>query len=455
MPTLFTSCLQDNDKVEYTDYCYITSFSLGTLRRTMFTVSSEGEDSVYRTTFSGTSFPMTIDQIALTIENMDSLPLRTDLSAVLTSASFQGVLVWRKANLEEGEDSLWTTYNSSDSLDLREPLHLACLATDGYSVRIYTLNVNVHKQNADSTVWDEVGEVSALEGMGTRKAFCLNGSIMILGEEGNGNVACVEHPMGTSDEWITYSTSGTDGVDLQTLQKQGEVLYLSNADGQVLRSENALDWTQADFPAQEGLQLVGASERRLYALLDGKLVSSDGASWEEEALDDESEYLPTQQVYSFSYQLPDGQKRLMMVGERDDSEDMSCMVWAKSWKGEEESNATWMFYVPNGTDKRRCPVMDNLNVVAYDDGFLAFGGASRDGQYAPMDSVLYSRDHGVSWKPYENDDMIVDPLIQDDAENARHIVSTVDDEEYLWVIIDKKVWRGRINRLGFLRQDPN
>ncbi len=452
MPILFTSCLQTDDEGEYDDHCYITSFALSSLRRTMYATSSTGEDSTYYSTISGSSFPMTIDQLALTIENMDSLPLRSDLSRVLTSASFQGVLMWRKVDLSEEPDSFWTTYNSSDSLDFREPLHFACLSTDGLTARIYTVKVNAHKQNGDSTVWNAMGEVDALGGFVTRKAFCLKGNVMVLGDEGGGSVACVAHQEG--EDWVTYSTSGAEGADVQSLQRQGDVLYLSNASGQVLSSENALDWTLASYPQQEGLTLVGASDARLYALLDGKLVSSDGTEWQEEALDDESQYLPTQPVYSFSYQLADGQNRLMMVGARDNDDDTSCMVWAKTWRGTAEEGSTWMFYVPNGTDKRRCPVMDNLNVVAYDDGFLAFGGKSRDGYYEPLDSMLYSQDHGVTWKPYENDDMIVDPLMHDEAADAKDIVSAVDDDEYLWVIIDKKVWRGRINRLGFLRKDP-
>ncbi len=453
MPILFASCLQSDDDKEYDDHSYITSFALSSLKQTIYTVSSTGEDSTYHATISGSSFPMTIDQRALTIENMDSLPLHSDLSKVLTSVSFQGVLVWSKANISEGEDTVWTTYNSSDSLDFREPLHFACLSSDGLTMRTYTVKVNAHMQNGDSTVWNEVGEVNALESFKTRKAFCLNGSIMVLGDEGNGSIACVVHQIGT-DDWVTYSTSGAAGADVQTLQKQGDVLYFSNANGQVMRSENALDWTLADYSSQEGLKLVGASDARLYALLDGKLVSSDGMDWQEEALDDKSEYLPTEQVYSFSYQLPDGQNRLLMVGARDNDDDTSCMVWAKSWKGAAEENSTWMFYVPNGTDKRRCPVMDNLNVVEYDDGFLAFGGRSRDGYYEPMDSMLYSQDHGITWKPYENGDMTVDSLMHEAAADAKYIVSAVDDDQYLWVIIDKKVWRGRINRLGFLRKDP-
>ncbi len=453
-PVFFTSCLND-EEYEYDDYCYISGFTLGSLRRTLFTYSIDGEDSVYSTTFAGNLFPMTIDQRALTIENMDSLPLRTDLSAVLTTATYEGVLAWRKASLAEDDDSLWTAYSSSDSLDLREPLHFACIASDGLSYRTYTLTVNVHQQNADSTVWNEVGEAEALDEVGNRKAICWNDMITVLGEESDGSLLCMQHPMETSGDWIVYSTSGTEGADVTTLQRQDVALFLSNADGQIIKSSNALDWVVSDYPTQDGLQLVGASGARLYALLGGKLVSSGGGEWEEEPLDDDEEYLPCKQVYSFAYELPDGRNRMMMVGARDNDSEASCMVWAKTWKSDaEEAGAAWMFYVPNETDKRRCPVMENLNVVEYDDGFLAFGGDSRDGMYAAMDSVLYSQDHGITWKPYDNDDMIVDPLIQEVAQDAKYIVSAVDSDKYLWVMLDKYVWRGRINRLGFLRQDP-
>ncbi len=454
MPLVLASCLSD-EETETDDYCYISGFTLGSMKRTLFTISTDGVDSAYTTTFAGSLFPMTIDQRALTIENKDSLPLRTVVNKVLTTISYEGGLIWRTTNPTD-EDTLWTTYSSSDSLDFTEPLDFACIATNGDSYRTYTVTLNVHKQKADSTIWNNLGEADALEGMGARRAICIDGQIRVLGEDGSGSLACAQHPMGTSGDWVTLQTSGTYGADVNTLQQQGSSFYLSTTGGEVLKSSDAVDWTSAGVPAEEGLQLVAASPSRLYALLDGKLMSSDGGPWQEESLDDDSQYLPSRQVYSFSYLLPDGQNRLMLVGARDNEEDLTCMVWAKTWdETSEEPASTWMFYVPNGTDKRRCPVMEDLNVVAYDDGFLAFGGASRDGRYAAMDSVLYSRDHGITWKPYDDYDMDVDPLIQEAAQNAQYICSTVDDDQFLWLFVDKEVWRGRINRLGFLRQDPN
>ncbi len=453
-PMFLASCLDDDD-TETDDYCYISAFSLGTIKRAVFTITTDGEDSTYTTSFSGSLYPMTIDQINLTIENKDSLPVRSIVSKVLASVTFDGVLAWRKADISElGEDTLWTTFSSSDSIDFTEPLHFACIASNGKSYRTYTVNVNVHQQLGDTTSWERAtdGDFSAL---GARKAVLWNDQIVVLGENSNGSLTYVQHPLGLTGDWVTVSTTGTDSADITTLQKRESALYLSTSDGKVIESTNAVDWTTSDYPQAEGLRLVAATEDRLYALLDGALVSSDGGEWTAESLDDDASYLPDEQTFAFNYTTDSGMNRLMLVGQRSQYEDdLTCMVWAKSWKTDEEGS-TWTFYVPNGADKRRLPAMDkNLNVVAYDDGFLSFGEATRDGQYTALDSVLHSVDHGIAWVPYENDDMLVDTLMQQAAEEADHIVSVVDDDQFLWMIIDDQVWRGRINRLGFLRQDP-
>ncbi|MCD8265566.1 MAG: DUF6242 domain-containing protein [Prevotellaceae bacterium] len=453
VPFLLASCLSD-DEAATDDYCYISGFTLGSLKRTLFTLSVDGEDSVYTTTFQGSLFPMTIDQRALSIENKDSLPIRTQVSAVLATITYEGVLAWRKQDHEEN-DTLWNTYSSSDSLDFTSPLELACIASNGNSYRTYTAKLNVHQQKADSTVWDKIGTAEPLNSLGQRKAFCLGGQIMVLGEEADGSIVCAMHPTGTSGEWQSITTNGAEGADLSTLQMSGGTLFLSTSSGKILQSFNALDWVSASYPAEDGLKLVAASPARLYALLEGELVSSDGGDWQAEELDDDAAYLPCGQVFGFSYTLPDGQNRLMIIGQRDNEDDTSCMVWAKAWTSDEEGEEPWMFYVPNAADKRRCPIREQLNVVAYDDGFLTFGGKTGDGLHEAMDSVLYSADHGITWRPYDDDDMDVDTLITQAAAEARHIVSTVDDEQYLWVFIDSEVWRGRINRLGFLRKDPD
>ena len=395
---------------------------------------------------------MTINQRNLTIENMDSLPIRTRVSAVLASVAFQGSLSWRKANLSGIMDTVWTAYSSSDSIDFSDPLHFSVIANDGRSHRIYTVKVNVHQQKPDSTTWDALGEVEALAGMKERKAISWNGLLVVLAENAEGSLTYIQHPLAKAGEWVSIPTIGTSGALVSTLQQQGNSLYVSTSSGQVLQSTNGVDWTPASYPTEEGLLLVGSSDLRLYALLNKKLVSSDGDEWTEESLDDEATKLPDTQITSTYYTLPNGQHRLMLIGAT--SDETMAHAWAKTWNDMQEESETWMYYVPNRADKYSLSVREDMNIQPYDDGLIAFGGASRDGKHAAMDSVLYSRDHGISWRSYEDDDMLLDAEMQAAGQQAQYIVSAVDDDNYLWVLLDDKAWRGRINRLGFLRQDP-
>lgn len=452
-PIVLVSCFDDDETIEYDDHCYISGFSLGSLKRTLYTLSSEGADSAYTTTFAGSSFPMTINQRTATIENLDSLPVRTNVSAVLATVTFQGSLAWRKADLTGLEDTTWTTYNSKDSLDFSDSLHFAVVAADSRSHRIYTVKVNVHQQRGDTTVWNALGEASALDTLGARKALCWNNQLVVLGENASGKLTYVQHPLETTGDWVSVPTTGTENAQISTLQQQGNMLYLSTTLGQVLQSSNAVNWTEAPYATRSGLVLAGASDERLYALADGKLLSSDGTDeWTEEELDDSESNLPVAQLSMLNYSQTDGQQKLLLIGEKTGERD--AQVWSKTWGTSGEQSAKWMYYVPNRADKHRLSVKENLNVVMYDDGLLAFGGASLDGNHLAMDSVLYSPDHGISWKPYFNDDMEVDTAIQEAAQAAQYITSAVDEDNFLWVVVDSKVWRGRINRLGFLRQDP-
>ncbi len=450
MPFALTSCMEDSEERVYSDKCYISSFSLGGLTRRNYTKTSQGEDSIFTTTFSGSAFTMTIDQRNLTIENLDSLPIRTRLDKVTTSAAFEGAMVWRKVNYENLEDTMWHSYNSSDSLDLTEPIHLCVVAENLVSKRIYTLKINVHQQVGDSTTWDNLGPVAALSGLQARKVVAWNGQLVVLGVNESGAVTCVQHALGTQGEWSAKSTTGAENADVESLQQIGDCLYLSTTDGKVIESTNATDWTPASFPTLAGLRLVAASDGYLYALAGGQLYSSNGETWDVEQLDDDASLLPTMQVNSAYYYMANGRPRLMLFGARTAS-DKQTTIWAKSWEQGLETQTKWIYYTPNEADKYRLPMMENLCVVPYDNGLQALGGRSMDGRFAALETILHSRDHGITWKTYENDDMVVDSHLSDAARTARYIVAAVDEDNFLWVLVDEQVWRGRINRLGFKR----
>ena len=460
MPYVFTSCSKDEDSTELSENCYISKFSLGALKRSMYLKTSAGMDSIYTTSFLGSYFPMSIDQRTQIIENDDSLPTRTRLDKVLTTVVFDGVLVWRPADLTNVEDTTWHTYSSTDSLDLTNPLHFRVYSSSGLSSRTYTVKVNVHQQRGDSTVWHNLGEMPMPEGIGERKALAWEQHIIVWGRKNDGSIVCLQRHLPiagevniqAADKWTVTATTGTKNADVASIQLMGDTLYMSTTDGDVIASTNSIDWVPTAYPTLPGLRLVAASEDYLYALRGQELLSSKGHTWVTDLLDDDATNLPISNLNSVYSYIGEGMGRVVLVGSRNDT-DQTATLWFKRWDKGEEDIEKWCYYTPNNTDKDRCPMLDPLCVLSYDNGLQALGGRSRDGRYAAMDSIFHSSDSGVTWKTYTNNDMNVDPELRTQAQTAQYITATVDYESYMWVIVDKNVWRGHINRLGFLRQD--
>ena len=118
--SLMASCLSgsDNEVTLYGDAA-ITSFTLGTLNRYTATVTTEGKDTVVKSTVTGSSYTFHIDQVNHRIYNTDSLPYGTDVSRVpVTLATYHNSIATIRSL--ESEDSL-VYYSSSDSIDFTKP----------------------------------------------------------------------------------------------------------------------------------------------------------------------------------------------------------------------------------------------------------------------------------------------------------------------------------------------
>jgi hypothetical protein len=101
-------------------------------------------------------------------------------------------------------------------------------------------------------------------------------------------------------------------------------------------------------------------------------------------------------------------------------------------------------------DSLALPRMKDLAMVKYDDGILAFGGEGIGGWDEPPYTMIYqSRDNGITWK--------FNPcyVFPDDFINlATKVTPVVDKDNFLWLYCEGigQVWRGRLNRLGWKKQ---
>ena len=435
LPFLATSCSKESDsETSSNDYCYIKSVTLGTIKRKTGTLN---------TSFAGSYYEMTINHRTNTIENRDSLPYGSLLDRVIATIAFDGsMLIYR----EQGSEGSWTAYDATDSLDLTKPLELFLSSNDNKSGRTYILKVNVHKQEGDSLYWNKCeDEVAELAGMTDMKAFAMNGKLLVLGQKTAGIVLAERSSTGSTGTW--EETTVTDlpaTVDLQSLRQQAGLLYISTTDGSIFSSANAKDWRQEGTTYTAPLTLVEKTENFFYAISESKLLrSADATNWEEEALDTDASMLPQSDIRALTMEQANGNTRIVMVGQRDGSD--NAIVWNKIWNvSEPEQTAQWIYFPLSPDNNIPCPRLNHLNLLPYDGKCFAFGGASVDGTHKALDVIYISQDYGITWRPTGTIRM---PSELQGSEGC--ITSTVDENNFIWIITNAQVWRGRLNRLGF------
>lgn len=436
LPFMTSSCSEDNDNITVDDYCYISSVTLGTVKR---------QTEALNTSFAGNDYIMTINQRTNSIENRDSLPYGSQLSRVLATIVFNGSsLAWR----EKDSDAGWTAYNSTDSLDLTKPLELYLTSNDNQSSRIYTFKVNVHRQEGDSLYWNRCeGEVSELQDMTDMKAFVLDDRLMVLGKGQAGITLALRSGIQEQGSWETSTTSLPAEADLQTLRQEEGRLYISTSDGRILTSSDAQEWTWVGGTLPATLTLIEKTEEFYYALSEGKLLrSTDADTWVEDRLDSERNLLPETEIRALSMEQKGTGKRIIMVGQKDSHE--SAIVWNKMWNdSEKEEDVQWIYFPLTPDNTVPCPKLQHLNLLSYDGKCIALGGASADGKHKALDAIYVSQDYGITWRPSTTIHLPGELKGTDGC-----ITSTVDRNHFIWIITNAQVWRGRLNRLGFAQQ---
>ena len=456
---LASSCSSDDTTVTSNDYCYIKSVTLGSVNRKIERRDRQGKlISIVNTSVTGSNFAMTINQRDSTIENRDYLPYGCDVSAITANIVFDGSMLKYRT---KGSNGGWTAYNSTDTLDLTSPLELELTSNDSQSSRTYTFTINVYTEEGDSLYWKQCEkDVAQLTDLTDMKAFVLNDNLMVLGKKGSDLVLAERTGIEAQGTWkkvnddehlITLPST----TDLQTLRQQGDKLYLSTSDGSIFSSTNALAWTQEGTTYTAPLTLIEKTANYFYAVSGGKLLrSADAITWDDDkpSPNPDEAFLPSSDIRALTLQQSNGSTRIVMVGQKngEGEEYTKALVWNKMWNdGWEtfEADAEWMYFPLSPDNKIPCPRLGYFNLLAYDGKCLAFGGASADGTHKALDAMYFSQDYGITWRPSTELHL---PIQLEGTDGC--ITSVVDKNNFIWLITNAQVWRGRLNRLGFAQQ---
>lgn len=449
---VFSSCLSsDDNEVTYYDDSGITSFTLGTLNRTMHTLSSKGVDSVYQTTITGSDYQFYIDQDKREIYNPDSLPYGTDVKHVICSvvAKNNGVVGIKSLT----SDSVFS-YSSTDSLDFTTPRQMVAYANSGKAYRFYTVHVNVHQEEADVFNWSNMGKLETFSFMNGMKAVACGNKLFTFGQKDGLLVAYVtDNNDGRSWSQLSLPESLALSINAyQNILSKDGVLYILQ-DQQLLRSVDGSNWETVSTTNLS--RLVAAGTKKLYGISTSGILmasSDQGATWTEEKMDTSSEWLPEGNISYACVPLRTNEdiERLIFAGNRSVDtypNDRYAVVWSKveDLSGDAEDN-NWMFYTQTADNSYCLPRLLDVTMCAYGDVLLAFGGNGIGACTESAFSKIYvSLDGGITWKGTSTY-----PVPEGLAGMSQSFTSTVDANNCLWIISgDGQVWRGRLNRLGW------
>ena len=437
---LLTSCMKSDNSTTtlYTDTA-ITGFSLGTLNRYLHTTSSTGGDSIYKVTITGSDYKFSIDQANHRIFNADSLPVNTDVKKVVCNVT---TLNNGSVFIEDTEDSdALSFYSSTDSVDFSTPRKFLVYSSDGSTHEEYTVQLNVHKEAGEQFNWILHQESAEIAEMDRVKAVMCDENLYVFGSK-EGKTIGYTTVDGESWKPVTEIDDENAYKNMLVLDKG---LY-TIANGKLQQSNDGTEWTVVN-DALDVTQLVAANFFDLYGLTsDGTLLKSEdkGVSWTEEILDTDKSWLPTMDIAYVCYpaNMTYYADYMLMAGVSNGVDKISS-VWRKIVEYDLQGDERWV-YMDRMDNDYALPQLENLIMMYYDDGILAFG--IKDDAYSP---IYQSRDNGIVWKENSRYQLPVEF-----KNSAVTCLGAATDGKEIWLVgCNGQVWQGHLNKVAWEKSE--
>lgn len=443
--TMMTSCLSDSkNEVTYYDDAAVTSFTLGTLKRTIHTTTKAGADSTYESTVDCSSYPFVINHELGLIYNVDSLPVNTHADKALINVTTKN---GGYAYLKKLDNDSLTFIQSTDSIDFSKPRTLRVYANNGEWYREYKVEVRVHTESADSLYWFRKADNSYLAELQDMRAISFGSNIVVYGVTASGAKAYYTH-VKDGNRWTAINMPASKTL---SFAEDGRYLYALTDNGNIYSSSDMSTWTQEASSTSLSC-LVAGNHTQLFALSqDGQLMLSDnmGATWKADKLDASADNLPTRDINGFclTSETNADLTRFYLFGNRQDGSAYSCKSWSKIVDSNYDAfnQLTWM-HQPYTSDTWHHPaVVNHLTVVPYNKMLLLIGGNGLGTDTSkPFDKVLFSQDNGLNWWPSKEYF-----LPKDFNSSSTSFAFVADNANHLWLIGGQtgQVWYGYLSTI--------
>ncbi|MGM9692102.1 MAG: DUF6242 domain-containing protein [Alloprevotella sp.] len=426
------SCNADDeitDTVTVSNDCIVTGVTLGSIPREMHTTGYFGQDSTYSVGINGSYYLMHIDQLNNRIFNTDSLPVGTNAAKIVFSAfNMRGTATIR--DLGTGSN---VAFSASDTTDFTTPRLITVTSTDLSATRQYVVEVNVHKEEADTFVWKQTA-AAQLATLSKMRLFAANGTLTLFAHNAAGKTLCLKASAAQPEAWEEHEANA--GIaDPRGIQRFKEAYYAIGSSG-LLTSADGITWTTvaADAPLTA---LVAAGTTELAGMgEDGFYSSPDGAAWAKVA-NDAPAMLPKEDITSVLVPslVDETYESLLLTGKNG----VAPVVWKHDIDCTGGESFDWIYFPVTEENIYGCPLLSSPSLFRYD-GASVLAGMDGEGTFAPL---YVSRDNGRTWK--------TDEFKTPEISGATSVAAASDEQNYIWVVCagQGEVWRGRVNRLGW------
>lgn len=435
-----SSCLSsDETTVEYTHDTAITAFSLGSLDR--YTKTKAGKDTLLKANVTGSDYKFYIDQAQRKIYNVDSLPCGVRDSAILATISSKNSSPILLMDINK-TDSVAAYYSSSDSINFSKPRFIRVYSSDYSAYAQYQVTVNVHKELPYEFKWHELAQNnSQLAAFSDLKAVACGDDIYVFGKTAEGTKV-LRSAINNGNAWssIMMNVSLSSDAYQSAVALDGK-LYIADG-GKVYASADAATWTVVS-ENPDITQLIGASSKYLYAYTAAGISVSknQGASWEQEKLDTDAAYLPTQNISMNVAGVLSAKnvENVMLMGTRNKALNDTITTWLRTVDYDDNAEAgQWNYLEIEKNQSGKMPWLEQVITCAADTGFVALGS---NGKW------YKSQDAGLTWT---QDKKVALP---DEFGTAGRFAFCRDKQHYYWIIRNGYVWRGRFNIDGWSKKE--
>lgn len=446
-----SSCLNHDDyDYTYTDDAAITAFSLGTLNRYTKTVSTKtGNDTVVKSTVTGSSYKFYIDQERQLIYNPDSLPYGTDVAHVICSiTAYNSGSVGIKSLTSDSISS----FSSSDSIDFTQPREFQAYSLTGSAVRKYEVHVNVHQEKPTAFEWKQMATAVPVASLAAMRGAKIGENIYVMGSDGS-EAKLYKADSEAADWTEIHLPSVIDADSWQSLCTIDGRLLASTTSG-IATSTDGEEWTL--LPSSEGKTLLGTSSRSIIATdSEGNIfkTSDFGETWTSLQKNGDVTYLPTEGITMLHRNISSvaTAEEILLVGNRSIEsypDDTTAVEWGYVEETDDYSEPQkFTHYDWTDGSSYKLPRLVGMQCARSGQSYYAIG-AGGEGALSldPFGAIYSSADGGVTW---HKETKVTPPTGFTSSTNAFTMFS--DSDNFIWIICggSGNVWRGRINKVGW------